>query len=164
MPTTTQDQTLYRGDWILEHLAAIHLNQINWNEHTHTNYNPRTPGAYHQLHDHYDPDLLPQPNIPTPRYYTLHIPREPRINQPNETHTTTPTWARQLTQHLEEIDALTHFNDYIHNLTPNTQPLAYYDQTTQRMRYGKHPNPLLKAIHLASASLPPNLAYPNETT
>ena len=164
MPQPTHDQTLYRGDWILEHLTAIHTNQITWNEHTHTTHNPRTPGAYHPQHNHYDPDLLPQPHITGPRFYTLIIPSEPRINQPTEHHTTTPTWARNLFWQLQTINALHHFLNHIDNLTPDTPPFAYYDQTTQRMKYGHHPPPLLQAIQLASQSLPPNLEYPNKTT
>jgi len=152
MPRTL-NQILYRGDWILEHLAAIHTNQITWHEHAHETHNPRTPGAYDARYDHYDPDLLPRTHVQGPRFYNLIIPAESRINQPEEHHTTTPTWARQLAHALDNIDALNAFDNYIQTLTPNTPPLAYYDQTTQRMVYGRHPRPLLHAIHIASDSL-----------
>jgi hypothetical protein len=164
MPQPTHDQTLYRGDWILEHYIAILRQEIKWHQHTHTSHNPRTPGAYHPQHDHYDPDLLPQPTPTQPRYFNFTIPPEPRIDQPTEHHTTTPTWARQLTHQLHTYDILHDITIHAINLNQHTPPFAYYDQTTQRMKLGAHPPTIHHATQLASQSLPPNLEYPNETT
>lgn len=98
MPQPTHDQTLYRGDWILEHYIAILRQEIKWHQHTHTSHNPRTPGAYHPQHDHYDPDLLPQPTPTQPRYFNFTIPpNHASTNPPNTTpphphgHANSPT-------------------------------------------------------------------------
>lgn len=150
-----KDRTLYRGDWILEHLAAIYTNQIQPIDMTTQPYNPKTPGAYIAEHGYYDADLLPTPQPHGPRFYRLHIPAERRIQQPTETHTTTHAWAKGLTQQLAAIDALRHFHAWLDQQDVDREPLAHYDNETQSMQYGPHPQALKRAVHIASASLQP---------
>lgn len=156
----TQEIHMIRGDWLIEAITAIILNQAHWTPipTTPTHLTPQTQGRFHWDTQTWWTDAGETTNNP-PLQMHVYSPPETRINYPGEHWTITPTWLHTLFNELEANNTLNAVYQHATNNTTNT--IAYYNDTHKRVTWGNVPHDLRIAALTASSYMPynPDLNY-----